>query len=79
MLLKSIVLIDTSNNLNHVQQTDSGGGAHVGPAADVLRDLSPVPAAAPGDSAPLSCLAVQGEDFFIRGNSFSLDLVGRHP
>lgn len=48
MLLKSIVLIDVSNNLNHVQQTNSGHSAHAASTADVLRDLpSPVPAVIP--------------------------------
>lgn len=46
MLLKSIVLIDISNNLNHVQQTNSGRSALAASTADVLRDLPlPVPAA----------------------------------
>lgn len=48
MLLKSIVLIDISNNLNHVQQTNSGRSAHAASTADGLWDLpSPVPAAIP--------------------------------
>lgn len=73
--------IDISNNLNHVQQTNSGRGAPAASTAGVLQVLPlPVPVARPeGLYTICPALSVKGEDLFTCGNSFSLDLVGHHP
>lgn len=72
--------IDISNNLNHVQQTNSGHGAPAASTAGALQVLPlPVPMAWPEGLYTISpALSVQGEDLFTCGNSFSLDLVGHH-